>query len=63
MQHAPVNPLPLTYEIIRTALLQMAKAITTQEQAATAQAQAMTGQANLEVVPVLINKSLLWLPV
>ena len=63
MEHAPVNPSPLTDDNIRTALLQMSQAIITQAQMTTAQAQAMTAQANQEVVPILINKSLLWLPV
>ena len=42
MDHAPVSPPPLTDEVIRTTLLQMAQAITTQAQAATAQDQCMT---------------------
>ena len=50
MEQAPANPPPLTDENIRTALFQMAQAITTQAQAATAQAQAMTAQTNREVV-------------
>ena len=41
MEHAQVNPPPLTNENIRTA-----QAITTQAQAATTQVQAMTDQAN-----------------
>ena len=63
MEHATVNPPHLTYENISNALLQTAEAITTQEQAVTAQAQAMTAQANGEVMLVLINKSILWIPV
>ena len=51
IDQAPVNPPPLTNENIRTALLQMAQAITTQAQAATTQAQYMTVQTNWEVVP------------
>ena len=51
MEHAPVNPSPLTDDNIRTALLQMSQAIITQAQMTTAQAQAMTAQANQEVLP------------
>ena len=38
MEHGPVNAPPLNNENIRTTLLQIAKAITTQEKSATAQA-------------------------
>ena len=38
MEHAPVNPSPLTDDNIRTALIQMAQAISAQSQAVTAQA-------------------------
>ncbi|TMX05627.1 hypothetical protein EJD97_014012, partial [Solanum chilense] len=50
VEQAPANPLSLTDENIRTALLQMAQAITTQAQTSTTQAQAMTAQENQEVV-------------
>ena len=63
MEHAPVSPPPLKDEIIRTALLQMSQAITTQAQAAKTQAQAIKAQENRDVMPRLINKSLLWLTV
>ncbi|TMW94998.1 hypothetical protein EJD97_009503 [Solanum chilense] len=49
IEHAPVNPPPLMDKNIRTTLIQMSQAITTQAEAATTQAQAMTAQANREV--------------
>ncbi|TMW92141.1 hypothetical protein EJD97_013450 [Solanum chilense] len=51
MDHAPFSPPPLTDDNMRTALLQMAQAITTQAQRATTQSQSMMAQANREVVP------------
>ncbi|TMX04585.1 hypothetical protein EJD97_007268 [Solanum chilense] len=50
-EKSPVNP-PLTDDVIRASLFQMAQAITTQTQTATTQAQAMNTQANREVVPL-----------
>ena len=51
VEQAPTNPPSFMDENIRTALLQMYQAITTQEQASTIQAQAMMVQANWEVMP------------
>ena len=51
VEQAPSNPPFLIGENIRTTLLQMSQAITTQAQAATTQAEAMKAQANWEVMP------------
>ena len=60
---APVNPSALTDENIRTTLLQISQNINTQAQVATYQAQGMTDHANRKVVPRLVYKLLIWLPV
>ena len=56
MEQASVNPPPFTDGDISHALIKLAEA-------AIVQAQAITTHENQEVVPVLINKLLLWLPV
>ena len=63
IHHAPINPHPLIDENIRTSLLQMSQAITSQSQAATTHFQSMTTQTNREVMPHPNQKSLIWLPV
>ena len=46
MEHAPINPPPLTDEAISSSLFQMSQGITTQAQYATTQPQVMTSQSN-----------------
>ena len=55
MEHAPVDPPPFVDENIRSALLQMAQAITTQAQAAMSQAQGMTAKQIGRFAPSLLT--------
>ena len=56
MEQAPVNPPPLTDGDIRASLIQL-------NQDSTVQEQAMKPKSTVSLYAILINKSLLWLPV
>ena len=57
MEQASANTPSLMDENIRTTLIQMVQAITTQAQAATTQSQGVTAQANREVLPLSSSTS------
>ena len=61
VDQALVNPPPMKEAQMRVIFGKMAQAMTTQSQAVTVQAQAMNAKPIGMVLPVLINKSLLWL--